>query len=76
MIDLHSKRKLSYYSDFETPGIKVLELMEGILALSLIIPLILKITFLMKTGPILMLFPLLILLWIPPSSRVSCLVWM
>ena len=29
MIDLDSKRKLSYYSDFETRSLNVLELMEG-----------------------------------------------
>ena len=31
MIDLDSKRKLSYYKDFETRSLKVLELMESIL---------------------------------------------
>ena len=31
MIDLDSKRKVSYYSDFETRSLNVLELMEGIL---------------------------------------------
>ena len=30
MIDLDSKRKLSYYSNFETRSLNVLELMEGI----------------------------------------------
>ena len=30
MIDLESKRKLSYYSDFKTRSLNVLELMEGI----------------------------------------------
>ena len=30
MIDLDSKRKLSYYSDFETRSLNVLELMESI----------------------------------------------
>ena len=30
MIDLDSKRKLSYYSDFETRSLNVLEIMEGI----------------------------------------------
>ena len=29
MIDLDSKRKLSYYSNFETRSLNVLELMEG-----------------------------------------------
>ena len=30
MIDLDSKRKLSYYSDFETGSLNVLELMESL----------------------------------------------
>ena len=30
MIDLDSKRKLSYYSDFETRSLNVLELMESL----------------------------------------------
>ena len=76
MIDLDSKRKLSHYSDFETRSLNALELMEGIFGLPLIIPSIFKIPLLMKIGPVLMLFPMLILLLILPSSRVSCLVLM
>ena len=36
MIDLDSKRKLSFYSDFETRSLNVLELMESIFGLMLI----------------------------------------
>ena len=42
MTDLDSKRKLSYYSDFETRSLKVLELMEGIFGPPPIIPVIIK----------------------------------
>ena len=38
MIDLDSKRKLSYYSDFETRSLNVLELMESIFGPALINP--------------------------------------
>ena len=38
MIDLDSKRKLSYYSDFETRSSNVLELMESIFGPMPIIP--------------------------------------
>ena len=76
MIDLDSKRKLSYYSDFETRSLNVLELMESFLALRLLIPSISKLALLLKFGPVLIIFPMLILLLIPPSSRVSCLVLM
>ena len=62
MIDLLSKRLLSYYSDFETRSLNVLELMESLVGLPLLIPLILNLPLLMKIGPVLMLFPMLILL--------------
>ena len=52
MIDLDSKRKLSYYSDFETRSLLVLEFMESLFGPPLIIPLILKIPLLMKIGPV------------------------
>ena len=38
MIDLDSKRKLSYYSNFETRSLNVLELMEGLFVPSPINP--------------------------------------
>ena len=38
MIDLDSKRKLSYYSDFAIHSLNVLELMESLLALHQLIP--------------------------------------
>ena len=62
MVDLDSKRKLSYYSDFETRILSVLELMGSILARRLLIPSMLNLQLLMKTGPVLTLFPMLILL--------------
>ena len=62
MIDLDSFRKLSYYSNFETSSLNILELMEGIFGPPLLIPSILKIPLLMKIGPVLKLFPMLILL--------------
>ena len=62
MIDLDSKRKLFYYSDCETSSSNVLELMESILALCLPIPSILNLQMLLKIGPVLILFPKLILL--------------
>ena len=76
MIDLESFRKLSYYSNFETCSLIVLELMEGIFGPHLLIPSMLNLQLLMKIGPILILFPMLILLLILPSSRVPCLVLM
>ena len=76
MIDLDCFRKLSYYSNFETRSLNVLELMESIFGPPPVIPLILKIPLLMKIDPVLMLFPMLILLLTPPSSRVFCLVLM
>ena len=76
MIDLDPFPKLSYYSNFETRSISVIELTKGIFGPPLLIPLILKIPLLLKTGPVLMLFPMLILMENPPSSRVSCLMLM
>ena len=38
MIDLESKRKLSYYSNFETHNLNVLELMESIFRFDFINP--------------------------------------
>ena len=76
MIDLDSKRKLSYYSDFETRSLNVLELMESFFGPMPINPVNIEDSLLMKIGPVLILFPMLILLLIPPSSRVSCLMLM
>ena len=59
MVDLDSKRKLSYYSDFETGSLNVLELMESLLALRLLIPSMLNLRLLMKTGPVSIIFPML-----------------
>ena len=43
MIDLDSFCKLSYYSNFETQSLNVLEFMESIFGPSVIIPSILKV---------------------------------
>ena len=42
MIDLDSKRKLSYYSDFKTGSLIVFELMEGIFGSPLVNPVNIK----------------------------------
>ena len=76
MYDLESKRKLSYHSNFGTRSLNVLQLLETIFGPVPFNPSVLKIALLMKIGPVLILFPMLILLLIPPSSRVSCLVLM
>ena len=62
MIDLDSFPKLSFYSNFETRSFNVLEIMESIFGPPLLILLILKISLLMKIGPVLTLPPMLILL--------------
>ena len=74
MIDLDSKRKLSYYSDFETRSLNVLELMESIFGPMPINPVNIEDSLISGNWPPLILLPMLILLLIPPSSRVSCLV--
>ena len=76
MIDLDSKRKLSYYFDFETRSLNVLELMEGIFGPPPINPVNIEDSLINENWPCFVLFPMLHLLQIPPSSRVFCLVLM
>ena len=77
MIDLDSKRKLSYYSNLQTRSLNALELMENIFGPPPINPVNFEDSLINENWPrVLMLFPMLILLYIPPSSRVSCLVLM
>ena len=66
MIDLDSFRKLSYYSDFETRSLNVLELMVGIFGPHPINPVNIEGSLLNENWPLLILFPMLILLLIPP----------
>ena len=74
MIDLDSKRKLSYYSDFKTRSLNALELMESIFGPMPFNPVNIEDSLINGNWPRFDHFPMLILLLIPPSSRVSCLV--
>ena len=76
MIALDSFRKLSYSSNFETRSLNVFELMQGIFGPPPYNPVNFEYSLFNEIGPVLMLFPLLILLLILPSSPVSCLVLM
>ena len=60
VIDLDSKQKHSYYSNFKAVIRMVQSLWKAFLVQSLSIPSILNIPFGMKIGPVLMLFLLLI----------------
>ena len=60
MIDLDSFRKLSYYSNLETPSLNVLELMEGIFGPPPINPIIVEDSLINENRPVLKFFPMLI----------------
>ena len=62
MIDLETKRKLSKYSNFERRSLNLLEFMDNIFGPVPIIPAKLNLPLLMKTGPVLIILPILILL--------------
>ena len=74
-IDLDCSQILSYYSEFGTQNSMFQSLWKTFLVMSLLIPSIWNLQLLMKTGPVLLFFPMLILRTLP-SSRVSCLVLM
>ena len=79
MIDLDSFRKLSYYSNFETRSLNVLELVESIFGPPPVNPVNIEDSLINENWPRFNgfnVFPMLILLLIPPLSRVSCLVLM
>ena len=75
-IDLDSKRKLSYYSDFETRSLNVLELMEGIFGSPPINPVNIKDSLINENWPRFDIISDVNFTVIPPSSRVFCLVLM
>ena len=76
MINLNSKRKLSYYSEFETRSLNVLELIEIIFGPLPINPVNIEDSLINENWPRFKIFSDVILLLILPSSRVSCLVLM
>ena len=62
MINLDSKRELSYYSDFETRSLDVLEPLEGIFGPVPINPVNIELSVINENCPVLILFPMLTLL--------------
>ena len=74
MIDLDSKRTLSYYSDFETRSLNVLELMESIFGPVPINPVNIKDSLINENWSRFDIISNVNFTVNPPSSRVSCLV--
>ena len=76
MIDLDSFRKLSYYSNFETRNLNVLELMEGIFGPPPINPVSIQDSLINENWPRFNIISDVNFTVTPPLSRVSCLVLM
>ena len=74
LVDLESKRKIFDYSTCETRCLNNLGLLESICHLVPINPVNIEPSSCNENWPRFIVFPLLILAWTPPSSRVSCLV--
>ena len=62
MIDLDSKRKLSYYFNFETLSLNVLQLMESIFGPVPINPVNIEDSLINENWPVVISFPMLILM--------------